>query len=123
MGAQAAIAVNAQGLVAFAAICVAAAAGIATLAIQVRFDGATLARPQIPDTFADGHDFDAEFVSGNSRVAEVGHLAQKSANVRAANADAMYAHQGFVRTWRRRLGNVDHAETARLFQLDGFHKI
>jgi hypothetical protein len=123
MGAQATIAVNAQGLVAFAAIGVASVARITTLAIHVRFDGATLARPQIPDPFADGHDFDAKFVSGNSRVAEKGHLSQKAANVGAANADAMHAHQGFVRTGRRRLGNVYHAQAVRLFQLDGFHKI
>jgi hypothetical protein len=59
MRSQAPIAVDTQGLVAFTAIGVAAAAGIATLAIQVRFDGATLTGPQIPDLFADGHDFDA----------------------------------------------------------------
>jgi hypothetical protein len=55
-GTQAAIAVDPQCLVAFTAIGMAATAGIATLAIQVRFDGAALTSPHIRDAFTDGHD-------------------------------------------------------------------
>jgi hypothetical protein len=74
-----------------------ATAGIATLAIQVRFDRATLTGPHIRYPFTDGDDLNAKLVSRNSRIAEKGHLAQKAADIGSANADAMHAHQGFAR--------------------------
>jgi hypothetical protein len=45
----------------------------------------------------------AKLVSGNSRIAEKGHLAQKTAEIGSANADAMHAHQGFARAGCGRL--------------------
>ena len=43
---------------------------------------------------ADGEHFDAEFVAGDARIAEERHLAEVAADVGAADADAMDAHQG-----------------------------
>jgi hypothetical protein len=93
------------------------------LAIQVRLDGATLANPHLCYALAYGQHLDTKLVPRNSRIAEERHLAQKAAEIGSANADAMYAHQGFARTGRWRLGNFDHAEAVRLFQLNGSHGV
>jgi hypothetical protein len=120
-GTQPAIAVDSQRLVAFAAIGMAATAGIAVLAIQVRFDGGALSGPHIRDALTDGDDFNSKLVPWNARITEKGHLAQKPAEIGSANADAMHAHQRFARTGFGRLSLFDHAEGVRLFQLNGFH--
>src|SRR6266508_642231 len=71
--------------------------------------------------FAHSEHLDAEFVPRNARVTEEGHLAEITAVVRAANADAMDAHERVARTRHGRLGNFDAAERPRLFELNGFH--
>src|SRR5439155_1365737 len=62
-----------------------------------------------------------ELVPRNARVSEEGHLAEVTAVVRAADADAVGAHERLARPRRGRLGNFNAAERAGFFELDGFH--
>src|SRR2546421_11902522 len=105
----------------FAAVRPPAAAGETVLAVHVRLDRTAVARPDVTNTGADGHNFHSEFVAGDSRVTVEGHLAQIPADVGAADADAVDADDGLARSRRGRLGDGDRAEPARLFELDGVH--
>ena len=97
-------------------------AGVALLAVDVRLDGAAVAGLDVGHAVADRHDFDAEFVAGDARIAEERHFAEVAGEIGAADADAMDADDRFAGSGRRRLGDVDYAETLRLLELDGFHE-
>src|SRR5262249_22319168 len=100
---------------------VAALAGIALLAIDVRLDGTAIARLDVRDAVADRHDLDAEFVAGDARVAEERHLAEVAVKVGPADADAEDTDHGVAGTGGRWFGDVDHTEGFRFFKLDGAH--
>src|ERR1700722_1754498 len=120
---QTAIAVNTECLVAFTAIGVAASTGITMLAIQVWLDGPALANAHICHALTYGDDLNTQFMSGNSRIAEVRHFAQKTAEIRSADTNTMHAHQGLTGSGRGRLWNFDYAEVVWLFQLNGSHGV
>ena len=65
--------------------------------------------------------FDAEFVAGDARVAEEGHLAEVAADVGAADADAVDPDQDLAGA--RPFGFLDRNlfKLAGLFQEDRFH--
>ena len=92
------------------------AAGMALLAVHVGLDGAAVAGADVGDAGADGEDFDAEFVAGDARVAEEGHLAEIPANIGPADSDPMNADQGLAGAGTGRLRNGDRAEAAGLFE-------
>src|SRR6266446_3022916 len=110
-----------ERLVVLATVGVAAGAGEAALAVDVRLDGATVAGPNVGHTRADGDDLDAEFVAGDARVGEERHLAEVAAQVGAADADAVDAHQRVAGAGFGRLGEVDALPLFRRFELQGFH--
>src|ERR1044071_1515488 len=119
--AQAAVAHHPKRSMVLATVGMASTAGVTLLAVEVWLDGATIARFHLAHALADGEDLDAEFVAGDARVAEEGHLAQVTAVVRAADADPMNAQERFTRSGRRRFGRVNQAEALRFFELDGLH--
>ena len=104
---QAAVAMDAERLVLLAAVGVAAAAGVALLAVDVRLDRAAIARPDVGHARADGEHLDAQLVARDARIAEEGHLAEVAADVGAADADPVDADQGLARAGLLRGGDVD----------------
>src|SRR5439155_14701315 len=118
--AHATVAHDAKGLVTLTAIGMASAAGIAPLAVDVRLDSATVARFDVCQAFAHGEHLDAQFVARNSRVAEERHLAEITAVVLPAAADAPDTDLRLARTRRAGLGNVNGTERLGFFELDGF---
>src|SRR5437867_10758241 len=117
-----AVAHHAERQVLFTAVGVTATAGVAVLTVDVGLHRTAVSRLYIRHAFANGEHLDAEFVPRNTRVAEEGHLAQKTAVVRAANANAMDADERVARARRRRLRNINAAERLRFFELNGFHE-
>ena len=109
--AKAAVGVDAEHLQLLAAIAASAAAGEALEVVHVRLDGAAIARPNILHTRADFEHFDAELVPGNARIAEQREFAEVRAGIGAADADAVRAHERFVRTQRRGLVDFKRLET------------
>src|SRR6185295_15843809 len=79
--AKAAVAVDAERLVVDAAVGVAAGAGVAVLAVDVRLDRAPVAGRHVRHARADGDDLDAEFAAGDAGVAEERQLAEVAAEV------------------------------------------
>ena len=75
-GAQSAVGMHAQHLQVLATIPPAAPAGKAALAVDVRLDGATVARLEIGHSVADRDDFYAKLMAENPRVSDERHLAQ-----------------------------------------------
>ena len=105
--AQSAVAMDAERLMLFATVGVAAPAGVTLLTVNVRLDAATVAGRDVRNALADGEDFDAEFVAGDARVAEERHLAEVAADVGAADADLMDAHQRLAGAGRGGAGDVE----------------
>ena len=106
-----------------ATVRVSATARVTLLAVDVRFHCTEVARLYVRHTVADREHFDAEFVPRNARVTEERHFAEVTAVIRAANADAMNAHQRLARAGLRRLSDFDATERLWFFELDGFHEI
>src|SRR5262249_14354737 len=88
---------------------------------DVRLDRAAVAGPDVGHARADGEHLDAELVAGDTRVAEEGHLAQVAADVGAADADAVDAHQRLARPRRRGPVDLDAAPPVRGIQGQGLH--
>src|SRR5688572_11088209 len=65
------------------------AARMAFPAVHVRLDTTAVSRFHIRDSGSDFQNFDSQFMSRYSRVNEKGHLAEKAADVRPADADSM----------------------------------
>jgi len=118
---EAAVAHDAEGLVVFAAIGEAAAAGVAFLAVEVRFDGAAVTRADMAYVFTDGNNLDAEFVSWDPGVGEEGHFAEVAAEVGATDPHAVDADEDFVGSGRGGFGDVDEFEVFGFGELDRFH--
>lgn len=119
---HAAVGVDAEDLEFFAAVRSAAAAGVAGRVVDVGFDGAAVTGFDVGHTVADRQDFDAEFVAENARVRHKRHLAEVSADVGAADADAMDADEGFAGAGRWRLGEVDGSEGFGGFEEESVHR-
>src|SRR4051812_31279860 len=84
-----AIAMNAKGQVVFAAVGMAAPAGVAALAVNVRLHRAAVPRLHIAHPFAHRQDLHAKLVSWDSWIREKRHLAQKPGVVSPADPDSM----------------------------------
>src|SRR5438552_15368096 len=89
------VGMDAQDLEIAAAVGPPAPAGRASLAIHVRLDRATAANLDVLHIRPDLQHLHAKLVSRDARIAEEGHLAEITADVRAADADAMDANQRF----------------------------
>lgn len=63
---QASIAMDAERLVLFAAVRMAAAAGVTSLAVDVRLDSAAVARFDVSHAGTDFYDLDAKFMPGDA---------------------------------------------------------
>src|SRR5208282_2937623 len=123
LGAQAAVGVYTQDLQVLAAVAAAAPAGEAALAVQVRLHRTAVARLDVRHAGADVQDLDAKLVAGDARVAVKGHLAEIAADVGAADADAVDAHQGIARFGPVGLRDADLPKRAWLFEEDGLHAL
>jgi hypothetical protein len=93
--AQTAFGVDAEYLQALAAVALAAFAGNAMFAVQVRLHGAAVANRNVRYALTDGEYFDAELVTNQTRIRKKRLSSGKGVNIRAANPDAMNAHKGF----------------------------
>ncbi len=95
---QTAVAVDAEDFELLAAVRLAAAAGVTVRVVDVRLDGAAVAGLDVRHALADRHDLDAQLVAGDARIAEERHLAEIAADVGAADADTVDAHQRLAGT-------------------------
>src|SRR5436190_17745296 len=100
--AHAAVDHDADHLEGGAAIARALAARDAVTTIHVRLNGAAVAWLNVHDVRTHLEDFDAQLVTRNPRILEERHLAEVAADIRAADADAMHADQGFAGARRGR---------------------
>src|SRR5438067_277466 len=105
-----------QDLELLAAIGPAAATGVAVGVVDVRLHRTPIARLDIGHARPDIEHLDTELVAGDARIAEEGHLAEIAADIGAANADPMHAHERLPRPWFLRPGNVDALEILRCFK-------
>src|SRR5688500_15479339 len=122
-GAHAAVGVDAEDLEVPAAVAAARAAGVARLAVHVRLDGAAVAGLDVRHALPYRDDLHAQLVARDARVAVKRHLPQVAADVAAADADAVHAHDGVAGPGRRRLVDVNAIEAEGMFQKDGFHRL
>src|SRR5689334_7000871 len=113
--------VDTEHLQTLAAVGASAAAGIAVWIIDIRLDGAAIARLNVCHAVADSHDLHAEFMPENPRIGYKRHLAQISAYIGAANANAMDTHESFARAGRSRLRKIDASEGFWRLQLERVH--
>ena len=102
---HAAIGMHAEHLELLATVRPALPAGVASLAIQIRLDGAAISRFDVRHVRADGENLDAQLMPRDPRITEKRKLPQVTGDIRAADADAMHANQCLTR--RRRGGLVD----------------
>jgi hypothetical protein len=105
-----------------AAIREAAPARIALLAIEIRLDGALVARFYVRNALTDGQHLCPQFMPGDSRIGKEGHLAKISAEIGATDPDTLYAQQRFA--WTGFVGPRDIRLTPalRFFEQECFHK-
>ena len=106
-GLQATVAVHAQRLVMHTAVGLSNPAGMAPLAVDVGLDAAAIPGPDIFDTRPDCLHYHAEFVAGDSRVAEKRHLPQVAAVVGATDAHCLDPDNCLARPRRGWLGHLD----------------
>jgi hypothetical protein len=118
---EAAIAMDSKGLVVLTAIRVAASAGVAVLAVDVRLDRGPVARLDIRHPWPDRHHLDPQFVPGDSRIAKERHLAEVAGVVGPAHPDPVDPDDCLARPRGRRFGHIDDSELLGLGELDGFH--
>jgi hypothetical protein len=119
--AEAAVTHDAEGLVRRATIGQPSPARVTFLAVQIRLDRAAVADRDVGHAGTDRQHLDAELVPRNARIGVKRHLAEKPAEVRAADADAVNAEERLARPRRGRFGDFDGVKRLRFFELDGFH--
>ena len=107
-GSKTSVAMDPEGLVMFAAICVTALTGKTGLAIQIRLDGTPVANFHVGDAGTDGEHFDAKFMSRNSRVGKERHLSQVAGKIRSANTNMIDPDEGLIGSWRWGFRDFDH---------------
>jgi hypothetical protein len=96
-----------QGLVMFTAIGVATSAGVALLAIDIRFYSAVISDGDRGNIASHGNDFYTEFMARNARIAEERHFAQIAAKIRSTDPNLMHAYNGIERAWSWRFGDFN----------------
>ena len=116
-----AVGLDTQHLEGRAAVWLAAPAGDALAAIDVRLDGAAVARSHVCDRGADGQHLDPQLMAEDAGVGKKRLLAVERVDVGAADADPPHADERLVRTgfWRR-LGG-DAGQAAWFFETNGDH--
>lgn len=102
---QTAVAHDAERLIGGATIGKSAPTGVTFLAIQVGFDRALIAGLNVDNPLAYFEYLDAELMTGNARIRIKRHFTQIAAEIGAADAHAMYAHQDLARGRRGRFGD------------------
>jgi hypothetical protein len=113
---------HAERLVVLAAVREATLARITPLAVDVGLDAAAVARPDVRDARPHGRHLDAQFVPGNPRIAEKGHLAEVAAVVGATDAHGMHPYDRLARARRRWLRDVDETKCFWLFEQERLHQ-
>jgi hypothetical protein len=113
---------NAEDFQVLAAVGVAAEAGVAFSAIQIRLDSATVAGLYLRDLVANRDDFHSQFMAKDPWVVDKRHLPEVAAQISTANTDGVNPHQRFKRTWSRRFRQVHHIELAGGRESQGFHQ-
>jgi hypothetical protein len=88
---KSAVAHNPERLVLLAAIRESAPAGVTPLAIEIRFNRTAIARLHVLHPLAHGKHLHSQFVARDPGVREKGHLSQITAEIGAADTDAMHA--------------------------------
>ncbi len=88
--------------------------------VEVRFQGAFVAWLHVGDAFADGDDFESEFVSGCAGVGEEGELSEVTGKVGAANSHAMGADENFSRSGCFNVGKINGVD---LFDVGEFYGV
>ena len=120
---HAAVHVDAQDVQVRAAVRLAHAAGHAVAAVHVGHDGALVAGMDLVHVPARRDDFHAQFVPEDAGIVEKGLRALVGMEVRAADPDPAYLHQGLAGARRRGLRRALQDETAGFFEYDGGHGV
>ena len=118
--AHAAVDVDAEALQRFAAVRPTGSARPAIPTIQVRFDGATIARLESVRSLWNRNDLDAEFVAEDARVFEERLSPGKGVKIGATNPHSTHSNESMIR-WHRRLGHVRRKESTGFVQGDLEH--
>jgi hypothetical protein len=104
-----------------AAVGVPPPARVAVRVVEVRLDRAAVAGPDVYHPRADLEHLDPQLMPRNAGVAEERHLAQVAADVGAADADPVDAHQRLARPGLPGRVRFDALEVLGRFQQQGFH--
>jgi hypothetical protein len=115
--------VNSQTLELNATVRTTLAAGDADATIQIRFNGTNVARVQVRYVRGQRHDFNAQFVSENSRIGKERLVTLEGVDVRSTDTDATNPHHGLA--WQRpcRRLRFRKLKLARFVENDGFHAL
>jgi hypothetical protein len=116
-----AIGMNTENLQVFATIAVPFAARETLLAIDVRLNGATIARFYVGHALPYRDNLHTQLMTGNPRVTIERHFAEVPTQVGPTNPDAMHPNQRFAGPRRFRFREINLAEMLGFLQLDGFH--
>src|SRR5690606_32701163 len=119
--AHAAVAVHTEHFEFGAAVGLAASAGDAAAAVEVRFHGATIAGLEVTGRVTRIDDLDAEFMAEHARKSEERLTTGKGVQVGAADADTMYPHQRLAGTGTRFGGVMTERKGAGMIESDGEH--
>lgn len=87
--------------------------------VDVGLEGAFVACFDIGDAFADGDDFESEFVAGGAGVSEEGKLAEVAGEVGATDAHAMGSDEGFAGAGGRGVFEVNGGDFFDVGEFDG----
>ena len=93
---QAAVPLNSQHLHPLAAIRFGMLAGDALTTIQIRFDATPVARLQPLGVVTNADDFNAQFVTQDSRKTKEGLFALECMQICSANADSAHSYECFI---------------------------
>ncbi len=112
-------AVNADDLDAGAAIGGSFLGGAGIGIVDVGFKGAFVAGLDVGDAFADGDDFESEFVSRGAGVGEEREFSEVTGEIGAADAHAMGANEGLTGAGCGGIGKVDGGDFFNVGEFDG----
>jgi hypothetical protein len=98
-------------------------AGVAILAIKVRFDGALVSWLYSIHVIADFQHLYSQLVSGDAGIGKERHLAEISADIGAANSDTSNTYEYVIGTRLAWIGNVYPFPVLGLFELKCFHRV
>jgi hypothetical protein len=118
---QPALGVDAEDLKLNAAVALAAPAGDAGAAVEVRLDGAAISGLDVHDAGTNFENFDAEFVADEAGIGEEGLAAFEGVDIGTADTDTMDADEGFAGTGGAGGGVVGKGEAAGGFEDESLH--